>query len=307
MRLLHSRSLRTCFTMGALLVASPLLWGQTSVLGPNAIEKKGISKVESQLHRINGEQRTLIREQLHAFDLRGNLTGKDRYVQGTKVMEMDAGFNAENFAVFRAVETPQLEGNNLVSWSHTVENGRTIRTQDDRIGLIRTYAYDAAGRITRVETQMDADMPPFSVETFAYTANGSLKKRVHESPIMTETFELSYDAQGRKTRACKRSEYDVAGEQDKQITETYSYGAQGMLTQISRYDRENKLMYAIAYSYNEKGLLISKTSGNSKIVYVRDANGLILEQQRYRGEQLTMVETYTYQFWQQTAMKGIGN
>jgi RHS repeat-associated protein len=155
------------------------------------------------------------------------------------------------------------------SWSYRADG--TIATHTDFAGQTTSYSYDTAGRL------VSRDGPGIAGDaTFAYTANDLLASATSKPDSVTsETTSYEYDA---LNRLAKRSRGTTPV--------TYTYNANGWLTDISYWTRGN-----VSFGYNANGWVTSMSPwGATATSYSYRSTGLLASQTRPNG----VVSTYSY-------------
>lgn len=289
-----------------------LCWGGTGLLaqaglelGPREVLTHRIRGIETTTYYVSeaGEVRMSARE-TYRYDLRGNLVAKqvfDVAGDGSYTLEMD--FDWSDHSTFRQLRSSR--GSSSVRWQLTYDDEqRLIAEQDDALGLLRRYRYDAAGRISAILTSYDAESDPFSVERFSYDAAGRMRVHQHRSELMVETTRIRYDMAGRRTQVCHTSTYRVPGERDKYLCQRFTYDEEGRLRYLDTHDRSGARLRRIVHTYDAEGQLIERACGPHRLRYLRDAADRIIEQQRYLGERLIARQRYRYQLWETVPLAG---
>lgn len=301
MRLIHIRSV--CLLFACLY---HLAQGQGLQMGPQEVLRHRIQKIKSSTYRISrdGEQH-LTAQAAYRYDVQGHLTGKETHdLTSGETFTLESDYDLNDHRSFRRLSGER--GTSEVSWTLTYDDSqRLVAEQDNNIGLLRQYRYDDASRVRAISTSYDADSDPFSVEYFAYDADGRMTQHQHRSELMVETTSYQHDARGRLTQIAKSTQFRVEGEADQRITEQYTYDTRGNMIQLLRRNHGSRRHVRIKMTYDEHGRIISRQSGKHRLVYVRDAEtGLIREQHRFYNGRLILKHLYEYELWDRIPFAG---
>jgi YD repeat-containing protein len=146
-------------------------------------------------------------------------------------------------------------------------------------GVITTYTYDSAKRITIVDNRGSGGAL-ISSYNYAYDANGNIISAIETSPQGSKTTTYIYDKLNRlKTvtypdeRGTVTYECDAAGNRTKMVT------PQG--TTNYKYDADNRLIRAgkEIFFYDKAGNLIKKVSAGKTITYAYDYDNRLIRYQ----------------------------
>lgn len=161
-----------------------------------------------------------------------------------------------------------------------------IRTRLGPTLITETYAYDAAGNVTRVERRTEMPGTPMAPELYeelrTYTAGRwSKRTRGKVGAAPSETIEVTYDARGRfsEWRGSKRGFND-----DRYF---FTYDPTGQLASL-RFQEGEKPIYRRDYTYDADGFL-TRIEQKSSVPAMSDAT-LVIEYELASGQRRGALE-----------------
>ncbi len=183
-------------------------------------------------------------------------------------------------------------------------SGKTTRFSYNALGhlIART---DAAGHVTRYETDRlgrvkAAILPDGTRESYQYGTNDQITSHIDANGAITRLF---YNAHGQLTTRTDANGHNLSYHYNRNLQLTKLVNQNGDTYDFS-YDETDRLIAETGfdgktthYEYNSGGQLIASSSGKTRIEYLRDDNGRLLQKtvrQPIGGGPVTHTTRYQY-------------
>ena len=184
-----------------------------------------------------------------------------------------------------------LYGEETVSTALVNDHGDiTEKNADDKTSHI-AYGYDTADRVIKKETSVNGNLS--SVKTWSYDSYGNLTgaSSTDASGGYTLVYENTYDGNLLTAVHCRFEDGET------EHTETFSYDAEGRLTQKEQISGDETT--TTVYTYNDQGLTATETNllngeEYSRTEYSYNEMGLLAEKRTYESGAFTGRITYTW-------------
>ncbi|GAB4406897.1 MAG: hypothetical protein OHK0039_08960 [Bacteroidia bacterium] len=273
------------------------LSAQPDDIDPGALSAQGIRQLTVNSYICATGSDSLAQTESYLFDRSGALISRTQSDADGTVAAAAMTYDAHGQRIFHEIQHYRHDREASVSWTPTYDaRGYLVSETDNRTSLVRSYAYDEAGRRVLTEIRQGRGQVLIFSERVAYNTRGLPTQRHETEGLIERRWLYQYDAAGRLTEVTRRISHCIEGGAVEQERVRYAYDAQGRRIRAQRLDQRGHVLATRSYHYGADGHLARVVNGTTETRYTRDAQGLPLTATGYHQGRRVWHKTYTYGF-----------